>query len=283
MLEVIFLFVIGFLWILFASINDIKTREVPNWLNFSLIVFVVGFRFFYSLFQGESFAIFNNFFYQGLVGLGIFIILGNLLYYGRMFAGGDAKLMMALGPVLAFSNYFLINLKIFVGFLFVFLFAGAIYGLIVTTSLSVRNFNEFKKEFIKKIKEKRKLFFIFMFFGVVIMLLGFWQTILFPLGILLFVFPYLYIYAKTVDEVCMVKDMKTKDLTEGEWLNEDLKIGRKIIKNKWEGLSEEEIKLIKKNYKKIKIKQGIPFVPVFLIAFVVLIYVWQSGLWYSFW
>jgi hypothetical protein len=41
------------------------------------------------LFSGENFVSLNNFFYQGLIGLGIFFIIGNAFYYGRLFAGGD--------------------------------------------------------------------------------------------------------------------------------------------------------------------------------------------------
>ncbi|MBU2053223.1 MAG: prepilin peptidase [Nanoarchaeota archaeon] len=104
MYGVIFLIVLGFVWIIFASVQDLKNKEVANWLNFSLIIFALGFRFFYSLFYRGGF----SFFYQGLIGLGIFFVLGNLLYYGRMFAGGDAKLMIAMGAVLPFSESFLI-------------------------------------------------------------------------------------------------------------------------------------------------------------------------------
>ena len=105
MFEVIFLSVFALIWLIFASIQDLRTRMVSNWISFSLIIFVLGFRFFYSLFN-ENFA----FFYQGLIGLGIFFVLGNLLYYGKMFAGGDAKLMIALGAVLPFSENFFKNL-----------------------------------------------------------------------------------------------------------------------------------------------------------------------------
>ena len=45
-----------------------------------------------------------NFFYQGLIGLGIFFVLGNAFYYGRFFAGGDAKLMISLGAILPLST-----------------------------------------------------------------------------------------------------------------------------------------------------------------------------------
>ena len=117
MFEVIFLFVLALIWIVFATIQDLRKREVANWLNFSLIIFALGFRFFYSLFSDIGF----NFLYQGLIGFGIFFILGNLLYYGKMFAGGDAKLMIALGAVLPFSVVFRENLEIFLLF-FVYVF-----------------------------------------------------------------------------------------------------------------------------------------------------------------
>jgi Flp pilus assembly protein protease CpaA len=96
---------LGFIWVLFASIHDWRKKEVANWLNFSLITFTIGFRFFYSLYDGEW-----NFFIQGLAGIAVFLLLGNLFYYSRIFAGGDAKLMIALGGVLFFSNSFYENI-----------------------------------------------------------------------------------------------------------------------------------------------------------------------------
>lgn len=279
MFEVIFLFVLALVWIIFASIQDLKSREVANWLNFSLIVFALGFRFFYSVFSDTGF----GFFYQGLIGFGIFLIIGNLLYYSRMFAGGDAKLMIALGTILPFSKSFLINIKIFALFLFLFLFVGAVYGLAITIFLSLKNFRIFKKEFFKRLKKNKNWIYFIMFFGLVLAVLGFFENILFILGVIVFIFPYFYLYAKTVDNVCMVKRFKTKDLTEGEWLYEKVKIGKQVIKPSWEGLSKEEIRLIKKKYKFIKIKQGVAFIPVFLISFLVLFYLWETGLWKAFW
>src|SRR3972149_8020331 len=105
MLETSFLFVLALIWVVFATVQDFRTREVANWLSFSLIIFALGFRFFYSLFALGNF----NFFYQGLLGLGVFFIIGNLLYYGKLFAGGDAKLLIALGTILPGTSNFLSN------------------------------------------------------------------------------------------------------------------------------------------------------------------------------
>ena len=66
MIEMWFLIAVGLIAVIFASIQDLKKREVTNWISFSLIVFALGFRFFYSLFSGESFQDLN-FFYYGLL------------------------------------------------------------------------------------------------------------------------------------------------------------------------------------------------------------------------
>ncbi len=266
MFEIIFLGVLALLWILFATIQDLRSREIANWVSFSLIIFALGFRFFYSLFLGEDF----SFFYQGIFGVGIFFALGNLLYYGRMFAGGDAKLMIALGAILPIYGTILENVQIFFMFFFVFFFSGALYSFGVSGILAIKNFKIFKKEFVLQFKKYSKLIYLVMFLGLGIMALGFVEVIFFFLGILLFVLPYLYVFAKAIDESCMVKQVNVEKLTEGDWLYDDVIIGKKKIKAKWDGLSKEEIKIIRKKYKKVKIKQGIPFTHVFLISLIIL-------------
>lgn len=278
MLGEVFLIILGFIWISFATIEDLKKREIANWINFSLIIFALGFRFFYSLFSLEDF----NFFYQGLIGFGIFFILGNLLYYSRVFAGGDAKLMMGLGPILPLSWNFLGNLNLFLNFFFLFLIMGALYGLLVSFYLSISNSKEFKKEFKKRVKENRNLIVLSMFIGTVFLLLGFLNFFLIYFGILLFVFPYLYIFAKSIDESCMVVLVNPKFLTEGDWLYKNIKLGKKLIKANWEGLDKEEILLLRKSKKKVLIRKGIPFTPVFLLSFLILIILFLLNILYKF-
>lgn len=266
MIEVMFLGVLALVWIIFATVQDLKKREVANWLNFSLIIFALGFRFFYSLFN-ESF----NFFYQGIIGLGIFFILGNLFYYGRIFAGGDAKLMIALGAVLPFNYTFFENAKIFIMFLFLFFFIGAFYGLFISVFLIIKNFKKFKREIKKQFRERKYFLIIVLASGLGIFGFGFWNRIFFILGWLVFLFPYLYLAAKSIDEVCMIRNIETRNLAEGDWLYKNVRVGRKIIESKWEGLNKEQIKQIQRRYKHIKIRQGIAFVPVFLISFLILL------------
>ena len=117
-----------------------------------------------------------------------------------------------------------------------------------------------------------------MVLGLILMGLGFFENLLFGFGALIFVLPYFYVYAKSVDESCMIKKIKSSKLTEGDWLVRNLKIGKKLIKAKWDGLSKEEIKLIKKKYKEIEIKQGIPFVPVFFFSFLIFVLIYFLNL-----
>jgi len=272
MYHLIFLITITFIWLVFASVHDLRKRIVPDWLSFSLIIFVLGFRFFYSLFN-ENFA----FFYQGLIGLGIFFVIGNLLYYCRMFAGGDAKLMIAMGPIIGFSESFFENLETFLLFLILFLIVGGIYGLIWSVFLVSNNFKSFKKEFIKQFNDNKTLVYTVMIFSLIIMIFGLLLNLVFYLGLLMFILPYFYLYARSIDNSCLIKDSKVSELEEGDWLYKDLKLGKKIIKAKWEGLTKEQIKLIRKKYRKIRIREGIPFVPTFLISFLFFVYIYLQN------
>lgn len=277
MFETIFLICLALIWMIFAAVEDLKKREIANWVNFSLIIFALGFRFFWSLFSENGF----QFFYQGLVGLAVFFVLGNFLYYGRMFAGGDAKLFFALGAILPFSSEFLVNINIFALFLVLFLFSGAFYGLFISIFLISKNFKRFRGEFLRQLKLNKKLMISMIFLSLFFIILGISNSsnyFMIYFAVLIFVLPYLYLSAKSVDESCMVKKIHPKKLTEGDWLYRDVKVGRNIIRKSWSGLTKKDIKLLQKK-KFVWIRQGIAFSPVFLIAFLVLVYLFFSKVW----
>ena len=267
MLEVIFLFALAIIFIAFASIQDIKSREVANWISFSMIIFALGFRFFYSLFSDKGF----GFFYQGLIGLAIFYILGNLLYFGRVFAGGDAKLMIALGPVLPLNYSFLSNLNLFLVFFIIFFVCGALYGIFYSMMLVFNHWNSFKKEFSSIMSKYKKVFYFISILAIAVLLMSFFSSIFAILALLIFLFPWLYLYAVSIEKTCLIFKIPTKKLTEGDWLYGEVKMGKKIIKPDWDGLNIKQIKLLQKGKKYVMIRQGIPFVPVFLISFIIFV------------
>ena len=316
------LFGIGFVWILFAVISDIKTRDIPNWLNFSLLVFSLAFRFFYSFFSGSGenfliplifgsltiFLVLNffstyfkskaheittflvysltfvligyllmfyaganqdfSFFYPGVLGVGILFVVGNLFYYGKVFAGGDAKLMVSLGGILPVFLMFNQNLGSFILFLLLFLVIGSLYGILMSIIVGIREGKHFRKGFKILFSREKKMILIYNIFAILFLGGSFliYQFVYF--AVFLFVFPYFYLFIKSVDLFCMIKKISVSKLTVGDWLYRDVKIGKKLIRANWEGVSEEDIKILRKK-KNVLVKYGIQFSPVFLISFIV--------------
>ena len=279
MIEIVFLFVLALIWILFALVQDMRTTEIANWLNISLVIFALGFRFFYSLFFSTGF----DFFYQGLIGLAIFYVLGNLLYNAKMFAGGDAKLFVSLGAVLPISGNFIQNISGFLFFLLAFFVIGAIYSIIASIVLGIQNYSAFRREFRKQFGENKKKMMLSLLAGIILIVLGYISLYFFFFGILAFILPYLYLYAKAVDEAAMVKEIRPEKLREGDWLYKDAKAGKRIIRATWDGLSKQEILLLKKYNKKVWIRTGVPFTAVFFFTAMIYFYFLLIGLRYSFW
>lgn len=269
-----FLIALALIWIIIAVIQDLSKREVANWLNFSLIAIALAYRAFVSVALLDY-----RYFVYGLAGFGIFFVFANIFYYGRVFAGGDAKLLMALGAVLPFSSLIYENLEIFLYFIILLMLSGSVYGLAYSFVLSYKNRKKFAKELLRQFNKNKQLFKIFIILAVIVLVFVLFikEYLLIWLSLIVFIFPFLYIYAKAIEESCMIKLTNSKNLTIGDWLYKEVKIGRKIIKPNWEGLNEQELKILQKSRKKILVKEGIPFTPAFLIAFVVLIILRNSS------
>ncbi|MFH1359339.1 MAG: prepilin peptidase [archaeon] len=262
--ENIFLIVLGVVWIIGAILQDLRRREVDNVWNFSLIAIALGYRLSMGIFIGDYW-----FFTNGLIGFGIFLVLGNLFYYSRMFAGGDAKLLIALGAILPLSFSWIINFKIFGLFILGSFLGGAIYVFIWSLVLVFLNFKGFKKEYSRLFNKHKSLFLMSLILFVFWIIFSFVVGSSFAfIGLIFLLFPILFVFAKSVENSCMVKKVSPFKLTEGDWLYEKIYIKGKVIKPNWEGVSKEELKLIREKYRrKILVKYGVPFTPAFLIGF----------------
>ena len=262
-----FLIILAIVWIIGAILQDLKRREVDNVWNFSLIAFALGYRAAVSVFANDYWFILN-----GLIGLLIFLILGNLFYYLRFFAGGDAKLVIALGTILPLSYDWIINFKIFGFFILFFLLSGAIYVLFWSFYLVIKHFKKFKPEFKKQAKNYKIMLFFGVGFAILGIILGFLDAIFIYLGIVILLFPLLFIFAKSVEESCLIRELGPKQITEGDWLYRDIIVHGKKIRANWEGVSRKDLELIRKySKKKILVKQGIPFTPSFLFSLIILL------------
>lgn len=268
--QVIFLICIGIFWLFFASIQDFKKREVENWWVFSLVLIVSVFRIFWSITDWNIWP-----FVWLLIGLALGFGISSALYYSRMFAAGDFKLLIAMFSILPLSSLsfdWQINIFLMLGFLVCFMFAGAIYGIFYTLYLSIRKFKSFKKEFLKQSLKYKYYLLISLILFIVSLFVGYlFDRVLVFFGILLIFSSVLLVYAKSVEEGCMNKKLKFSEVTIGDWLVNSVRIGNRIIKPHWQGLSEKEVNLIRKGKKSVLIRDGIPFIPSFLLGFILLL------------
>ncbi len=272
----------GFLFWLFlggiivASMQDLKRREVDNWLNLFLLISSFVYVFYGAVLTRD----FDIIFHAGFLLLVMFIVM-NLLYYGRVFAGGDAKLLFSMTVFFMGLTFIesVVNIGIFVLFLMI---SGSFYGLAYS---GVLWFNNRKKVNVEMKRVAQGLGIKYWILGpVVLMLLGFVNFLFFLVGILLFVFPFLYVFAKGLENVSMIREVSGKELREGDWLVKNIMLrksevgGRRVIKADWNGLSLEDVESLK-GRRKVLIKEGLPFVPAFLFAFWA--YVFLRG-WFGF-
>ncbi|MEK6928482.1 MAG: prepilin peptidase [Nanoarchaeota archaeon] len=262
--EYYFLFFVAFLYVIFASVQDLRKREVADWLTFSLIVFALAYRAFYSAVEDKY-----NFFVLGLAGFAFFFVLAHLFYYGKVFAGGDAKLLMGFGAILPLESFgdILINSMVFILILFS---SGLIYSLAYSFFIISENKNFFPRAFSKEIREKK-----YMLYGSVLLFVFFFSAIIFynfPVFSIIFsVVPLLYIYLRAFEKSCMIKIVPANRVGIGDWLEKDIVISGRKIRKSVHGLSKEDVKAIRKSGKRVMIKYGVPFVPAFLITHIVMV------------
>ena len=72
----------------------------------------------------------------------------------------------------------------------------------------------------------------------------------FIFGIVIILFPILFVFAKGVEESGLKKWISPEKLSEGEWLYHDIVVAGKKIKATWDGVSAEELRWIRKKYNK---------------------------------
>lgn len=258
-----FLFFFYFVGLIITVCQDIYRREIDDWLN--LFLFFSG-----VLFLISSRTIYNS---TSLVLFGFFIfftaLLSFLFYYARFFSGGDSKLFFALSP-LVFVPFFELSL-FYLGLFVISLFlCGSIYSLIYSGILFFKDFSKTRKRFIVEIRKKQSLYFIFISF--VFLILSFFNKIFILLSFIIFLFIILLCLAKTLEDISMKKLVLTKNLREGDWLFSDVKVGKRLFKKSWDGLTLSEIKYLKKYNKKVFIKDGIPYAPSFFFALILFVF-----------
>lgn len=273
----IILLVIAAIILIIGTFTDIRKREVPDWISFAGIFAGIGIRLLYSAVTFDW-----MFVVYGAAGLAIFVGIGYMMFYAGQWGGGDAKILMGIGALIGFDFTFS-QFPLIIIFLINALLVGAIYGLLFSIGLSIKNKKKFSKDFKKLIHDSRKWRIIIMIVSLVLLVLVFAiknpDARLIFLTLLIFgnILFYLWLFVKSVETSSMFKNIKPEELTEGEWIAKEYKIdGEYICGPKDLGIEKKQIKKLialkkKGKIKKIRIKIGIPFVPSFLIAFIITI------------
>lgn len=268
-----------------AVVNDLRKREVPNWVNYGLIITGVSLSLLQSIVAADW-----HFLAFSLAGAAAALAVAALMFYTGQWGGGDSKLLIGIGAMLGLpfsSNAPFISVESpAVSFLLNLVVISVLYATAIGMFMALKKKN--RKRFAAAVRKQmaaysalRKLLLIAAAVGLVIVLAV--DDAIIKLGVvalltaLLFGL-YLSIMAKAVEMACMLKRVSPLKLTEGDWIANDVIVdGRRICGPKDLGVDERQMRQMVLLYRKGKvrtvlIKEGIPFSPSFLIAYVVTIF-----------
>lgn len=275
----ILLLSLAFVILFTASITDLKTREVPDWLSYGAITAGILIRLGYSVYFWDY-----SYIAYGITGGVVFFGIACLMFYTGQWGGGDSKILVALGSIFGvdfslnqFSLHFLMN----------FIFVGALYSVIWTGFIGMKNLSELKEKISILYGNKAKYYALFLLSLTLLILFVMLFSYLpssFKTAMMLFLSAswlsfYLLVIIKAVEQL-MQKNVAPEEITEGDWIVNDIIIdGKRICGPKDLGIEQKQIDelimLKKKNkIKTVLVKYGIPFIPSFLLT---LLITWLFG------
>lgn len=266
-----------------ATISDLKKREVPNWVNYGLVIVGISFSLLQSAVASEwRFVAFS------VAGLLAALALASLMFYTGQWGGGDSKLLIGIGaalglPFATHSPFFAVGSQL-VSFLLNLVAVSFAYAVVLIALLAFRNRAKFGVELKKQLHsyaKLRKFVLVASVAGVVAIAAA--NDILVRLLVIIIIAAmffglHLSLMAKAVEKACMLKRLSPLNLTEGDWIAADVVVGGKRIAGPKDlGVDNRQIRQLISLYRSRKIKtvlvkEGIPFAPTFLIAYLITIF-----------
>lgn len=214
---------IAFSVIAIGSYTDLRTREIPDWINFGLIGTGFGLNILFSAIFWKW-----NFLINSILGFGLIFLISITMYYTGQWGGGDSKVLMGLGSLIGI-NFFGNQVPFMINFLVNTMFLGAIYGLAWSAFLAMRNKKKIFKEIKKtsgnvKIREFKRVLLLLILLSILFFFLSDARFDKVPLfvsfaGVIVF---YIWIFVRAVERCCMMSYVNPKVLTEGDWIAEDI-------------------------------------------------------------
>lgn len=238
---------VGFLGLFIGTLTDFHRREVPDWINYAMIISGLGINFIRSVSSGDWWH-----FVLSVIGFAIGFGFGVIMFFTGQWGGGDTKALGGLGALFGsyampavgllqietyewligpFAGYNVLFFPILISNILV---AGAIYGVIWTIIISVKHWKniiaQYKKESAKLhtfriISYSVALLFIIL--GIVVFETAF-RTGMFLFAFLSIFLLILHAYIKALEAVAMTSDVPiTKPYLEGEWIVKDVLVDAK--------------------------------------------------------
>ncbi|MDA1196573.1 MAG: A24 family peptidase [Nanoarchaeota archaeon] len=268
-----------FIGLLAGSITDLRTREVPDWLSYGMMAAGVGLSLLFSVLYLDY-----SFVAHSLFGLLVMFLFGLLMFYSGQWGGGDSKILMGVGALVGLS-WNLVPFPFLLAFFVNMLLMGALYGVGWSIFLVFTHYSAFRKSFrmfmnhqvaqhIKKVVMGAGVMVVISFLFVDRLI---WYLFL-GVYLVFLLISFLGVFLKAIEKSCMLRSVKPTQLTEGDWIVKDVSYqGKYICGPKDLGIEKKAINRLVALYKQgkinqIVIKEGIPFVPSFLLAFVVTLF-----------
>lgn len=256
-----------------ASYTDLKRREVADEVSVGFLTASLAIRLAWSASSGDPSVFIDPF----LVSLG-FLAFSLAMYYSKQWGGGDLLILTSLGvafgtlpsefsrgnSILPFWASLLANIFIF----------GAAYGVVWIFSLIAMN-RQVRVEALGK--ALKYWYFTAPLFALAAFSALFLNDLVGKLvGIALFVLYLAFLASRAVEGIIFTRNVRPQDLRVEDWLAENVcSRGRVVVKVSSTGLTKTDIQAIELlaskgllDKKQVSIREGIPFVPVFLISLV---------------
>ncbi len=264
------LLALSLLFLTIASYTDIRTKEVPDELSIVYIVSALFLRLGYSLYSKDP-----AFFLEPLGVAALFGILAYIAFLLKQWGGGDLLIFIGIGlsfgtlpkDLLLFFSPIRGPWPFWATILVNLIFIGAIYGTLALLVIVSR-----KRKLRVKYFSALKAFLPFMAVVVAVFLiisaaldsfnLPFFLSLIFLLA--------LFRFAQVVEKSIFIREIDYSELREEDWIEDSIVVqGKTIVDASTPGLSNDDVALIKnlvaegKLSGRIRIKEGIPFIPVF--------------------
>ncbi|MBD3318757.1 hypothetical protein GF342_02520 [Candidatus Woesearchaeota archaeon] len=256
--------------LLIATYTDLRWREVPDWISYSGILAGIGLHAIQSITEQSVLPLLH-----GIGGLTFTSILGVGLFYLGQWGGGDSKALMAMGSLIGLEPRLDSTLFTFLCYLAI---VGGLYGIIWTVGSAAQHWSRvsiaLRQRYTRGIMTAQ-LALILLALGITGTAIHLAPTsdILIASFLLAFLLPltfFLFTSMRVIEQHCFFKEIHVRELTEGDWIAHDIiHDGKRLCGPQDLGISTTQIAQVQEaGIQKILIKTGMPFLPAFLMAFI---------------